>query len=56
MNELSGEISRIMTELDELWEVVQDSELPEDTVVEISREIEEACSALDRAKHFFPSL
>lgn len=56
MNELSGEISRIIIDLDELWNCVQDSELPEETRVEISREIEEACGALDRAMHYFPPL
>lgn len=55
MNELSGELRRILVDLDTLWSDIQDSDLPEDTLDEICREIEEACEAIDRALHFFPS-
>lgn len=56
MNELSGELRRILDDLDVLWNDIQESGLPEDSLDEICREIEEACEAVDRALHFFPSL
>ena len=52
--DLAGEIRRIISDLDTLWQGVQDSGFSEDTVDEISREIDEAGSCLDAALHYFP--
>lgn len=51
---LAGEIRRIISDLDTLWQGIQDSGFPEDTLDEISREIDDAGISLETALRCFP--
>ena len=54
-NGLQWEIRRVMSDLDELWEAAQTADLDENARDQVSREIEEAAEALDRALWHFAS-